>query len=208
MMFLLCNSLMTLLHIGLVVGFNKINTQFITSLTGRGGFLNTLISEMLFRRLWLVNVYCTSGGSGVVRSINGGEKDRRVVVEGGGGGVLGGLVNFFAFIFGEEDEADFFFFFELLEDLVRFGGRDMVVRFNWSNVPIKSLISVEDNTCATTSGDVFWKILEMPESLIMVFMVVSILIEMGKGSLVVTVLFLKECLGLSFCLLDSMIKCK
>ena len=181
MMFLLCNSLMTLLHIGLVVGFNKINTQFITSLTGRGGFLNTLISEMLFRRLWLVNVYCTSGGSGVVRSINGGEKDRRVVVEGGGGGVLGGLVNFFALIFGEEDEADFFFFFELLEDLVRFGGRDMVVRFNWSNVPIKSLISVEDNTCATTSGDVFWKILEMPESLIMVFMVVSILIGKGKG---------------------------
>ena len=40
---------------------------------------------------------------------------------------------------------------------------------------------MDDNTCATTSGDVFWKILEMPESLIMVFMVVSILIGRGKG---------------------------
>ena len=44
----------------------------------------------------------------------------------------------------------------------------------------------------------------MPESLIMVFMVVSILIGMERGSLEVMVLFLKEFLGLSFCLLDRL----
>ena len=48
----------------------------------------------------------------------------------------------------------------------------------------------------------------MPESLIMVFMVVSILIGRGKGKFGGDGLFLKECLGLSFCLLDSVIKCK